>query len=345
MKKCKILFLAPTGSTCCLKDELILRKHYEVKTVDYSWNKRKSILLLPIKAFFGLLSCDLTFSWFGSFHAFFAVLFSKIPRKKSIVIIGGYEVAKIQEIGYGLLVYPIIPHMVRFVLKNADRVLLVDDSLKENIIKNTGVSGTYIKTIPTGYDEQIWKPSRKKKEDLVITVASVASENRMRVKGVETFVRVAERLPTVKFTLIGSCNSKCMNYLKSIAPANVELAGFIPNRELPQWYSKAKVYCQLSKYEGLPNSLCEAMLCECVPVVTKVGGMPKAVGDTGFYVPYGDMEATVVAITKALNCDEATEARERIKTMFPLRRREEELVQEIEGLLKASEETNETILY
>ncbi len=343
MEKSKILFSTPAGSTFCLKDELLLRKHYEVKAIDYSWNKRRSILIFPIKVFFGTLWCDLTFSWFASFHAFFTVIFSKVFRKKSIVVIGGYDVAKIPEMGYGLMTYPIIPHMVKFVLKNADKVLTVDDSLKENIVRNTGVSRTNIETIPTGYDAEIWKPSGQKKEDLVITVAIVTGENRMRVKGVETFVRAAEYLPVVKFILIGSCDDKSMNYLKSIAPANVEFSGFIPNQELSQWYSRAKVYCQLSKFEGLPNALCEAMLCKCVPVATRIGGMPNAIGDAGFYVPYGDVKATVVAINKALNCNKARGARERIKKMFPLKKREEKLLKEIDELLKDRSVTDETI--
>ena len=97
----------------------------------------------------------------------------------------------------------------------------------------------------------------------------------------------------------------------------------------------AKVYCQLSRYEGLPTALCEAMLCGCVPVGTSYCGIPTAIGDAGFYIPYGDVEATVEATRKALNCDKAKEARRRIKDMFPLERREKELVAEISELLGA----------
>ena len=45
--------------------------------------------------------------------------------------------------------------------------------------------------------------------------------------------------------------------------------------------------------EGLPNALCEAMLCECVPVGTDVQGIRTAMGDAGFYVPYGDRKSVV----------------------------------------------------
>jgi glycosyltransferase involved in cell wall biosynthesis len=84
------------------------------------------------------------------------------------------------------------------------------------------------------------------------------------------------------------------------------------------------------------------MLCECIPVATKIGGMPAAIGGTGFYVPYGDVETTVVAIKKSLNCAGARGARERIKKMFPLKKRKDKLMQEINELFKDGRETNET---
>jgi len=76
------------------------------------------------------------------------------------------------------------------------------------------------------------------------------------------------------------------------------------------------------------------MACECVPVVTERGPLPDTVGPTGFYVPYGDVGATVEAIKKALDSDKGKEARERIKRMFPRQEREGELIKEIGGLLQ-----------
>ena len=93
-----------------------------------------------------------------------------------------------------------------------------------------------------------------------------------------------------------------------------------------KYYQRAKVYVQVSAHEGFGCSLAEAMLCECVPVVTNKGAIPEVVGDTGFYVPYGDLKATAEAIKEALKSDRGKEARERIKRMFPVEKREEKLV-------------------
>jgi len=84
----------------------------------------------------------------------------------------------------------------------------------------------------------------------------------------------------------------------------------------------------------LPNALCEAMLCECVPVGTTVPGIVAAIGDTGFLVPPNDPQAAADAIRKALSSDKGPAARARIVSEFSAAKRERELVEIIEGLIR-----------
>ena len=332
MPKKKILAV-PEGDIFLKRDVEILKNHFDIRTAP-TFNRKKPITTLPsiFKILKGTLWADLTFSQFADTHAFLAVLFSKIFRKKSIVIVGGYEVAKVPEIAYGAMLNPMYAQVVRFVLKHADRVLTTAESLREDAIINARVHGRNIKTVPECYDSEFWKPCGEK-QDVVMTVAHI-KDSVVKRKGLETFVKAANYLPEAKFILIGPDEDGSVKRLKSIAPSNVEFPGFIPETELPKWYSNAKVYCQLSRYEGVPNALCEAMLCKCVPVGTEYCGIPITIGDTGFYVPYGDVGATVQAIKKGLNSDNGEEARERIRRMFPLERRERELVGEVEEVLK-----------
>jgi glycosyltransferase involved in cell wall biosynthesis len=103
--------------------------------------------------------------------------------------------------------------------------------------------------------------------------------------------------------------------------------------DLLPFYQSAKVYCQPSRWEGLPNALCEAMCCGCIPVATEVGGNPTAVGHTGFLVPTYNIEALTMAIQKALGADQVygMEARARIVALFPKEKREAELLHRING--------------
>lgn len=326
-KTVKVL-ATPAGDIFLERDVELLRKHFEVRTVP-TFNRKRPIATLPnvFRIFNGVLWADVTFSQFADTHAFFAVVFSKVLRKKSIVVVGGYEVAKVPEIKYGAMLNPMFRQVVGFILRHADKVLTTSDSLRKDTIANARVNGKNIETVPECYDSEQWKLSSDK-EDIVMTVASITNNTVIKRKGLDTFIKAASHFPDVKFIIIGDNT----NGLQAGSAPNVEFPGFISSKDLPKWYSRAKVYCQLSLYEGIPNALCEAMLCECVPIGTHNCGIPTAMGETGYYVSYGNVEATVKAINEALNSGKGKEARRRIKGMFPIERRERELVRELRTL-------------
>jgi glycosyltransferase involved in cell wall biosynthesis len=56
--------------------------------------------------------------------------------------------------------------------------------------------------------------------------------------------------------------------------------------------SENEFYLQLSISEGFPNSLCEAMLCECIPIGSNVGGIPQIIGNSGRII--GNRDITLI---------------------------------------------------
>jgi glycosyltransferase involved in cell wall biosynthesis len=69
------------------------------------------------------------------------------------------------------------------------------------------------------------------------------------------------------------------------------------------------------------------MLCGCVPVGTRVGGIPTAVGEHGFLVEYGDIDALATALEDALAQPDiaGSKARQYITKNFTLEKRDSEL--------------------
>ena len=333
MKKSKdnitISLVYYTFSPFVKNDLEILQKYFD--TAPVSWNGKKDIPKIA-KA---VLKSDLTFSWFATDHAAITVFFSKIFRKKSIVVVGGGDVAYVPEINYGQFTLSWHKRMLtKFALKYANKVLVVDPSLKKDAIKNAKINGENIDYLPTGYDLQFWKPDNSKKKDIVLSVAFAKDIRRVKLKGFETFVKSAKYF-SEKFIIVG-ISGEAKKYLESISPKNVEIVGRLTKEELLSYYQKAKVYCQLSIREGLPNTLCEAMLCNCIPVGTDIPGIRRVIGDNGFFVTYGNEEKTVEAIKKALRAKNelGKNARKRVAKMFPLDKREKELVEIINGLEK-----------
>jgi glycosyltransferase involved in cell wall biosynthesis len=316
-KRIRILFIHHNFSSFVKKDLEILKKQFDVKQI--AWHGKKSILLI-IK---GALTTDITYCWFAGDYAGIAIFLSKMLKKKSIVVAGGYDVANEPEINYGQFCEKWYKKtLTKYALKNATLVLAVDPGIIKDVNNNAKVSGEHIEYLPTGYDPKYWK-AKGNKENIVLTVASANNVSRVKIKGLETFVKSAAYFPTTKFIVIG-VDGEAKKYLQKIKPKNVEIYGFLPKKDLISHYQKAKVYCQLSLREGLPNCLCEAMLCNCIPVGTDIQGVRTAIGDTGFYVPYGDEKATAEAIKKALNMpdNQGKKANERIMNFFPGIKRE-----------------------
>ncbi len=332
MIRIKVLFVRPWICSFIERDREILEKYYDIKIVDFlakrdnlkdTINTIKSLLV-------GLVWADIVFTWFAGSHAYWAVQLSKIFRKKVIVVVGGYEVANVIEIGYGAMLNPKATKQVRYILKNVDKILAVSECNKMEILECEGSADPEL--VYNGVDIQKFSPGNQKAKNIVLTVGNI-SQQTITKKGLETFVRAALFVPDVKFVLIGGCQDGSINYLKSIAPKNVEFPGFVSDEILINWYQRATVYCQLSRHESFGVGLAEAMSCECVPVVTQQGALPEVTGDTGFNVPYGEPEATAAAIRKALNAtNKGKDARERIINVFNLEDREKKIVSIINNM-------------
>ncbi|HTP12730.1 MAG TPA: glycosyltransferase family 4 protein [Bacteroidota bacterium] len=283
-----------------------------------------------IRVISGVFRSDIVFCWFASVYAAVAILTARLLGRKSVVVIGGVDVAAEPGYGYGLWLSPWRAALVRKAIQSASKVLVVDESLKKETIARAHPDGSTIEILPTGYDSDRWIPSGRK-EPLVLTVASVDSEGRLFVKGIDVLFEAARNLPRVHFVLVGFDREKFPSH---IPPGNLSVVGIVEQSELLFHYRRAKVYCQPSRREGLPNTLCEAMLCGCIPVATDTGGTKRAVGPCGVVVPPNDPVALVSGIRRALKMNNETgaKARKRIVSRFPKMERDRRLIELIREL-------------
>lgn len=320
MKEKKCFFIYNEMSTFVYKDLEILDKYFDVKTLKY--NGKRDI---P-KLLFGVFTTDFNFSWFALGYATIAVFFSKIFKKKSFVVAGGWDVVDMPEIDYGAMRSQKRVLMTKFTLKYADCVLTVSNST-ENIVLHWW-NKSNVETVYHGFDDT--KYSQLKKKDLAITVGT-SSWHTLNVKGIKNFIKSAAFLPDVTFMLVGPQVDDSIDYLKSIAASNVIFRGYTSPDELSALYGCAKVYVQISAQESFGCALAEAMLCECVPVVTNRGALPEVVGDVGFYVDYDNPEQTAQKIKEAMESNKGSFARERIKTLYPIEKREKKILEIIDS--------------
>ena len=107
-----ILLIHPNFSSFVKADYNLLKKHFTVKTFFYHTGKDLftnffSQIYLFVWLSLNILNARNIYIWFADYHSFLPVIFSKIFRKNSIVILGGYDVTYLPDLNYGSFSNPV----------------------------------------------------------------------------------------------------------------------------------------------------------------------------------------------------------------------------------------------
>ena len=289
----------------------------------------KSILLFP--------KLDTVFIWFSDYHSFIPLVFSKVFSVKSIMIVGGYDAISDIKIGHGVFLKKgLRQSIVKLNYYLSSEVWVVDRSLyagckvayEQNQVKSGLINWipdikNKIQIIPTAYSPLFWKKTKEKKFKTILTVANIDDNRVIEIKGIPLIFNLAKKIPEFQFTIVGLKNDSLIDSFEK--PKNVEFVKPKNKLQLRDYYSEAQYYFQPSRIEGLPNALCEAMLCECIPIGNKVFGIPNAIGKTGLlFDGINEIEkiASFLRTNKKIN---SLQARKRIMNLFSEEKRIDKL--------------------
>jgi glycosyltransferase involved in cell wall biosynthesis len=185
-------------------------------------------------------------------------------------------------------------------LKERDDLLIAEcEASRRFLVSKLGYKPAKVVTIRNGVDLAGWSPSKidrqKKRMELRLAATDVlvgAIGRLDRQKGFSTLIEAMGRLKggPLRCAILGD------------GPEHDRLAGLIRKHhlessvwllgekdEIPSWLAAFDLYCLPSLWEGLPNSLLEAMALGLPVVASKVDGVPEAVTDgrDGLLVPPG----------------------------------------------------------
>lgn len=301
-----VLLIKPSESTFVHADEQFLDTYYTKKAFLCNYKTPFSLFISQLKLFFWLCwhiwRCKTIFIWFADYHGFLPTLFARICRKKTMVVIGGYDVAAEKEYNYGVFLSKPRGFCARYTLTYATYVLPVSQALIKDLNHHVPKRKGKVIHIPHGVNPEDWTlplPSSAP-PSAVLTIASVATLKRLQIKGLDVFMEVARLLPEVPFTIVG-VKGEMYTYVCTHKSDNVTVFQSVPHKTLLQHYHAHKVYAQFSVREGFCITLAEAMLCGCIPVGTVRGSIPEVIGTAGYLVEERSATTLAKAIEQALS--------------------------------------------
>lgn len=293
----KILMVAPNSSSFVEKDYSLLSLVHETR-LKIAWTLSdilKTALQVP--------KYDLCFFWFASVRFLPIFILAKAMGKKTVVVAGGYDVSKLAEADYGGVNNRCLSSFLRkIILHFADKVITVSQSNTLEAISNAQVSPKNIEKIYLAVDKpegQLTSWEERKNQVLFI---ACCDETSYKIKGFDTFVELAKRLPHYDFVHMGQIKIEDFKKKCQGIP-NIKLLGYVRHMgpEFSEVMNQSKVILLASKIESFGASVLEGALHGCVPVVSDRFALPEIYGERGCVCQLGNIESFADAINEVMN--------------------------------------------
>jgi len=203
----------------------------------------------------------------------------------------------------------------RILARQMTRLTTVSSDLERILIERWRVPPERITCIPNGIDLERF-PDHGDVEDLRREFG-LTRENRVvmslgrfvPVKSyptlIRSFARIHARWPETRLLLAGAGDPAELERLAESLGVRSALLLPGPRGDVPALLRLCDVYVNCSTFEGMSNTILEAMAAARPVVATAVGGNPELVreGDTGFLTPPGDEAALAGRIERLLEDD------------------------------------------
>lgn len=301
MDKIKITYVGDEKGLFPQRDYNILSKDYDINLVYFNLMEKNYIKFLKIglsSLLISILNTSVSITWTVDVHTAYVVLISKIFGKKTIVIVAGYEVCNMPEINYGLQLKPIRGWISRWVLNNADAVIVPSVAYQQKVKELVGRDAD---VVPNCSEIHKSSPIAHKLPVVTMAISQYGNANDFAaLKGMITYNAIAKAMKGTSFFVIGGADEQLIDMCN-----NLIFTGCLEHHKVQELLNLSKVYCQLSYTESFGVALLEAIQLGCIPVVTDKDGMSEIVQDCGHKILYGDVGAGINAVKQAMadTCD------------------------------------------
>ena len=192
---------------------------------------------------------------------------------------------------------------IKICVERSDVIVVPYRVTKEELISRFNVPETKIQVVNYGVDHTTYypRPADKRSTRQVLYIGEVS-----RSKGVDALIRafgiVKKRIGDAEL-VIGGKTSRDQSMLERLARElgleDIRFLGYIPEDELPRYYSSATVMIFPSRY-GFGLSTLEAMACGTPVIVGAVLDAPEFVADAGVLVNPNDVNELADRMARVL---------------------------------------------
>jgi glycosyltransferase involved in cell wall biosynthesis len=316
----RTVVFAPGHPSWVETDVQILSTFSDVKLIDVLQTS-----VTDVKAYLPLIArADVCYFWFGSFRHLPFLLLAKIFRAKVVIVAGGYDVNKLDSIGYGAGAQGFVSRLLRkLIFALADQVLAVSEFTRQSAIEHMGLAPETVKTVylAFGGPQVALTPWEERAARVVFLIS--ARDNMFQVKGIDRIPELCTALPHVQFSLAGQLSETVEAFLKGKNLANLELIGFLPfqSSRFIDLLNSSRVVCLPSRMESFGAAMIDGAIFGCVPVSLSVGALPEVV--SGFGETVSDSAALATAIERVITGTgrDVEQIRMAALNRFPIERR------------------------
>ncbi|MDG5467817.1 glycosyltransferase family 4 protein [Deltaproteobacteria bacterium IMCC39524] len=198
--------------------------------------------------------------------------------------------------------YVFLKPLFRHIWQQASSVIANSQGLK--VLANKFMPKLSIGVIPNGIDTQQFKPATAgtRVPQRILCVSRLVER-----KGVQHLIgampAIVASFPDVSLQVVGEGNLLDELAAQCVALGvheHVDFLGYVPHEQLPEFYQKAELFVQPSFYEGMSNTVLEAMACGLPVIASGEGGREELLRDNALLAPYGDPTALAEGVTALL---------------------------------------------
>ena len=210
--------------------------------------------------------------------------------------------------------------MTRLSARRARRIIAVSHYTRTEVVRLLGFPEERVDVVVHGVDHTRFHPyppaqvaafrqARGLPDRFILFVGTLEPRKNLPTL-LRAFARLREQHPEEEVTLViaggkGWYYDPLFAQVRALGLSDrVRFPGFVPDAELPLWYSAATFFVYPSLYEGFGMPLLEAMACGTPVIAARSSALPEVVGEAGLLVPPDDAEGLARAMAWLLK-DEA----------------------------------------